>query len=767
MLRSTSTVTLLSGGGSRAPGAPSRRANVCRLRLTVPPEGPASEPSEKKAERKEQHHDPRSGEPTRKLPQGVVYGVVRRSDQNQQKEMVVYGWTTNQLKEEMNYIKDVRATLEKVRKRMYGDYDEMRQKIRQLTQSVQVSQAQQGYLESHIQTQSSALDSFNAMNSALASDSISLQKTLVDVTLENSNIKDQIRSLQQTHEASVEKLREKQRQLEVAQVENQLLKMKVECSQEANAEVMREMTRKLYSQYEDKLREEQQRHSAEKEALLEETNSFLKAIDEANKKMQAAEISLEEKDQRIGELDRLIERMEKERHQLQLQLLEHETEMSAEITDADKERYQQLEAASASLRERIRHLDDMVHCQQKKVKQMVEEIESLKKVVQQKQLLILQLLEKISFLEGENNELQSKLDYLIETQAKTEVETREIGVGCDLLPRKFICKLPDKGKKILDSVAKLKAAITEREEIQGRSGLLHPVSLDCKQRQKAVAFVDVDTEKAQNSDQILDTSSLVPGCSSVANVTPSQTTSQQKEPVHPPRRGNADAPEVEFTVSKCPASGSRATAPSPAEARAPLPQHRVAGQAEDSSSSSDNQFIDRLQRITIADSSEHRSEENTSTENLTGLQSEPQRKPHYMKVLEIRAKNPLPPPHKFKTNVLPSQQHDWSSHCQRRGSPVCSEERRLRDRKHLDDITAARLLPLHHLPAQLLSIEESLALQKQQKQSYEEMQAKLAAQKLAERLNIKMQSYNPEGESSRKYREVRDEGDDQSSDDEF
>ena len=42
-----------------------------------------------------------------KLPQGVVYGVVRRSDQNQQKEMVVYGWTTNQLKEEMNYIKDV------------------------------------------------------------------------------------------------------------------------------------------------------------------------------------------------------------------------------------------------------------------------------------------------------------------------------------------------------------------------------------------------------------------------------------------------------------------------------------------------------------------------------------------------------------------------------------------------------------------------------------------------------------------------------------
>lgn len=49
----------------------------------------------------------------------------------------------------------------------------------------------------------------------------------MDVTLENSNIKDQIRNLQQTYEVSMDKLREKQRQLEAAQVENQLLKMKV------------------------------------------------------------------------------------------------------------------------------------------------------------------------------------------------------------------------------------------------------------------------------------------------------------------------------------------------------------------------------------------------------------------------------------------------------------------------------------------------------------------------------------------------------------
>jgi len=39
----------------------------------------------------------------------------------------------------------------------------------------------------------------------------------------------------------------------------------------------------------------------------------------------------------------------------------------------------------------------------------------------------------------------------------------------------------------------------------------------------------------------------------------------------------------------------------------------------------------------------------------------------------------------------------------------------------------------------------------------QEMQAKLAAQKLAERLNIKMLRFEPEGEASMQYREVRDE----------
>ncbi|NXV77668.1 GRL1A polymerase, partial [Atlantisia rogersi] len=91
------------------------------------------------------------------------------------------------------------------------------------------------------------------------------------------------------------------------------------------------------------------------------------------------------------------------------------------------------------------------------------------------------------------------------------------------------------------------------------------------------------------------------------------------------------------------------------------------------------------------------------------------------------------------------------------GSAVTTEERRLRDKKHLNDVTAARQPPLHHSPAKLLSIDESIAIQVQQKEAYEAMQAKLAAQKLAERLNTKMLRFEPEEEASMQYREVRDE----------
>uniref|UniRef100_H3AXK4 Myocardial zonula adherens protein n=1 Tax=Latimeria chalumnae TaxID=7897 RepID=H3AXK4_LATCH len=492
-----------------------------------------------------------NGVSKKSLPSGVVFGVVRRPEAEDQKEMVVYEWSVNQLKEEMNYIKEVRTSLEQVREKMYGEYNGMKERMQQLINEMKVANVQQDVLQHTLQSQSAALENCSQLNSSLATETIDLQKTLLNTTLENSNMRDEIRSLKQ----SMEKLKEKDKQLEAAQTENAVLKLKVESSQQANAEAMRDLTRKLYDQYEAKLKEQEQKHYAEK-AAIQLHDTIIKSLPERLFNVTCSNFPQTMKDYHSVRALKHLTGFQSTRHWLATQGICVGSVCSKQCVISIYVRSQRLEEEATSLKERIRHLDNMVHCQQKKVKQMIEEVETLKQKIQEKDLFIEQLLEKISFLEAENKELQDKLDYLKSASelVQNHVETTEVEhmISCDLLYR-----------------------------------------------------------------------------------------SQYKQ---------------EVTSSYC---GRR-------------PESRL--------------------------------------------------------------------------------------------SPA---ERRMRDKKHLDDITAARLPPLHHMPTLLLSLEESVALHMEQKQNYEDAQAKLAAQKLGEKLNIKMVSFSPEGEAIKTYREIQDEEECHSSDEDL
>ncbi|XP_040269825.1 myocardial zonula adherens protein isoform X2 [Bufo bufo] len=457
--KTASTVTTTSETSQKS-------GNICRLRLTLPVDG-ASKTEQKDFNKEKQSHVdsrrttdrrkrngfilranpselptlhlysvPKGTQPPGTASHGVVYGVVQRTENNHQNEVVVYEWSSHQLKEEMNYIKDVRVTLEKIRERMFGEYDDMKEKIKRLSQEMKVSSAQQELWRTIPRHKASAIDSLGDINSSLNASSIEIQKTLVDMTLENCNIKDEVKNLKHSYNDSLDKLKEKQCLLEVAQAENQLLRVKIESSQEANAEVMREMTRKLYSQYEQKIQEEEKKYVTEREAMIAQAKQYIKAIEDASEKVTIAEAKIEERDLKIVELDQLVQRMHQEREQLQVQLTRHEErihrlDQKMDITTSERARTQNLEEAATSLRERIKHLDDMVHCQQKKVKHMIEEIELLKKKVHYKDLLIQQLLERIAMLEGENNELQDKMEYLMANQPKEAPETKDASTSCE------------------------------------------------------------------------------------------------------------------------------------------------------------------------------------------------------------------------------------------------------------------------------------------------------------------------------------------------
>ncbi|XP_010081559.1 PREDICTED: protein GRINL1A, partial [Pterocles gutturalis] len=338
----------------------------------------------------------------------------------------------------------------------------------------------------------------------------------------------------------------------------------------------------------------------------------------------------------------------------------------------------------------------------------------------------------------------------------------------------FIARLPDKGKKISDFEEKLKLAILQEEELGRKVELLSAVRLEFQVKQE-----EINTSKQQ---VILKEDTLNHQGSSVFNENSnvkkvSEISSQRQEAERTAQGATNTALENQRTQKKndeiktvtkdqnlfCEVVSTPAVS-----SHLKNDQQVSRSNTEDGAGALDNnELLDAFQKVTIldADNSEEvlEKEQNVAKHKGTIFGSLHPKTPRYIEVLESRAKNPVIKKSKFKTNVLSGEQ-SGSSHGSPSsqspggsGSPITTEERRLRDKKHLNDITAARLPPLHHSPAKLLSIEESIAIQIQQKEAYEEMQAKLAAQKLAERLNIKMLRFEPEGEASMQYREVRDE----------
>uniref|UniRef100_A0A3Q4BM46 Uncharacterized protein n=1 Tax=Mola mola TaxID=94237 RepID=A0A3Q4BM46_MOLML len=128
------------------------------------------------------------------------------------------------------------------------------------------------------------------------------------------------------------------------------------------------------------------------------------------------------------------------------------------------------------------------------------------------------------------------------------------------------------------------------------------------------------------------------------------------------------------------------------------------------------------------------------------------KKPHYITILEKSEMTPAKP------NLLNQVSPSDFSHSSGGSSPLSAQARREQDRKHLVDVTAANLPPLHHSPAQLLSLEESVTLQMEQKKKYDVLQARLAALKLSEGLKMSMGSYTADGGAMAAYRDVHDEG---------
>ncbi|XP_077085578.1 myocardial zonula adherens protein isoform X2 [Siphateles boraxobius] len=368
-----------------------------------------------------------------------VYGVVHSTGSNHQQEVMARDWSAGHLRDEMRYIREVRDSLEKVRERMYGQFGGMQQSVQKLSQELKAANSHKRFLESEVRTRSAAMDSFDQMNSSLLTANIDLQKSLLESCHNRVGNRDEMRSLRGSLEKTEEKLKETERQLAAAQAENQSLKHQVETSQEAKTQALKELSAKLQREYEEQLQEQQRTYREEIEALQAQLDDYMRRLEEAERNAQIAEAKIAERDVRITEVERLLNCMAQEKGDLIKRLVECEQRLRGldQIDHVDKaatKQSEQLKGEAAELRERIKHLNDMVFSQQRKVKAMIEEVETLRAKVAQKDMFITELLDRIAIVECENNELEDKLKYFMSVQkaSETKVVTRDVGVGCDL-----------------------------------------------------------------------------------------------------------------------------------------------------------------------------------------------------------------------------------------------------------------------------------------------------------------------------------------------
>ncbi|XP_030233565.1 protein GRINL1A [Gadus morhua] len=309
-------------------------------------------------------------------------------------------------------------------------------------------------------------------------------------------------------------------------------------------------------------------------------------------------------------------------------------------------------------------------------------------------------------------------------RSKTREELQELLVRQEhiLSNRRFLRSLPDGGRKISDFAERVRLAVVERDEDKQRPRLLFSVGTELQSKYQQ-AFSQRQHGVACSA-----------GTSS--NSRPGEVASAGQMDV-----SHSDHSRVTVGAGQTPAA-------------------RLA-----SGATGERDLIQALEKVSLSDASSTRAPPEASRSDAERgdvfLRTPPHTKPNYLEVLERTERASGDRKQRFKPNHLsPSAEHHSSSESLsgdqplRRAPPLSAEARKERDRKHLDDITAARQPPLHHSPALLLSLEESASLLEDQARKHQELQSRIASQKLSEALKVSMGSFVPETGPQAAYRDA-------------
>ncbi|XP_029436135.1 tuftelin isoform X2 [Rhinatrema bivittatum] len=182
-------------------------------------------------------------------------------------------------------------------------------------------------------------------------------------------------------------------------------------------EALRETTRKLLA----KLQDAEKRHQSDRRAFEDTLGHYQKEVEQSSRALRKAEDGAAVKQTQVEELQRLMGGMEKEHHALLKKLEENESELrAAKESSKQQNRSAELEKEVAALREKIHHLDDMLKSQQRKVRNMIEQLQNSRMVIHERDRIIQELQERVSSLQAENLEMHDRMEHLLGYQTASK-----------------------------------------------------------------------------------------------------------------------------------------------------------------------------------------------------------------------------------------------------------------------------------------------------------------------------------------------------------
>ncbi|XP_058994666.1 coiled-coil domain-containing protein 68 [Mustela lutreola] len=243
----------------------------------------------------------------------------------------------------------------------------------------------------------------------------------------------------------MERMKGKEEQLLEMNKENEILKIKLEASRQTGAAALRNVAQRLFEIYQTQSEEVRKNHEAGKHLLevnkLEKEQQLKQHVENLN---QVAE-KLEEKHKQITELENLVERMKKEKKTLLEKKLSLENKLLQLKSNATYAKScHNLQTEISLLQEQISHLQFVIHSQHQNLRGVIQEMEGLKNNLKEQDKRIEDLKEKVNILAAQNKELKTKVALWSETPRTTvskSVSTSELKTVDSATPYVMLIKL--------------------------------------------------------------------------------------------------------------------------------------------------------------------------------------------------------------------------------------------------------------------------------------------------------------------------------------